>query len=891
MRPLDTLAQIFANALELLNGSEREAYLRSACGGDRALEEEVRRLLAADAAVRANAPEPGLRLPRFGPYQARELIGVGGMGAVYRATREDGQVRQEVAIKAIGPVLWAAAVEERFLRERQILAGLQHPSIARFLDSGVTAEGVPYLAMEFVEGERVDAWCAKAGLDIRERLQLFLKICEAVSFAHRKLIVHRDLKPQNILVTAEGDPKLLDFGIARTLAADDLPERTGGFVFTPLYASPEQLRGEAPGVSCDVYSLGVLLYELLAGVNPFAKAEGAGGASPAEVVTRVLHTEPPPASALAGPADRQRLRGDLDAIVRRAMARDVSDRYPSVEQLAADVRCYLDGFPVHAAQAGRLYRARKFMARRRAGVIAAAALTFSVAAGVTATLWQARAAQRERMAAERRFEVARELAGYLVFDLSPGLEKLQGSTPLRAAVVDRALAYLDRLDAEKSNDPALRAEVGHGYFALADVLGAPYRPNLGQTARARELYQKAIATLAPAVKERPDDIEAQVYLVRARGALARAFEFSGRSADGHKLLEEAAKESSALSQRWPKNYEVQLAAAATWNWWARSLGTGSGFFVTADSSEPALRAAQEAIGHAEAALREKPGDLEAVRLVSVCQGFAGYVTATHDVAAATHYFQQAVQALDRISPSERESAIAQQVRGNALTAYGKNLGHLGRYAEAIPELEEGSRILGSLADADKLNSQAQLEAEAAVNSLADIEAESGAKADALVHYLSAIAATDALIAGSPGNRNFRLQRADLQVKAANLSADLGRRAEAERLADAAVAFYKEAIGRSDASHVELTLAAQALMEIKVRRLRDPKLALGLMTRASQKVPDDNFVQEELAEAYWLNGDRANALVSIRKALSLAGPSLTPERRELLETEKKYAGGR
>src|SRR5580698_1769722 len=263
----------FEAALRIPPGPEREQYLNQLPANDATLLEELRQLLESDTDVQSRASSAPARLPRFGSYQARSLL-----GAVYRATREDGEFRHEVAVKVVAGVMWSPVLDERFRRERQILAGLQHPYIARFLDGGITGEGAPYLVMEYVEGERIDQWCDARRLSIRARLELFLKVCEAVSYAHQKLIVHRDLKPSNILVTSDGEPRLLDFGVARTVQPAGVGEATlqstltPGLFATPLYASPEVLRGENPGVGCDVYSLGVLLYEMLSGRRPFSGA-------------------------------------------------------------------------------------------------------------------------------------------------------------------------------------------------------------------------------------------------------------------------------------------------------------------------------------------------------------------------------------------------------------------------------------------------------------------------------------------------------------------------------------------------------------------------------------------------------------------------------------------
>jgi eukaryotic-like serine/threonine-protein kinase len=496
------LAGWFETALRIPPGPAREQYLAQISSGDVTLLEELQRLLKSDTDVQSRASSAPARLPRFGAYQARALLGLGGMGAVYRATREDGELRHEVAVKVVAGVMWSPVLDEQFRRERQILAGLQHPYIARFLDGGITSEGAPYLVMEYVEGERMDTWCDSRRLSIRARLELFLKVSEAVSYAHQKLIVHRDLKPSNILVTRDGEPRLLDFGVARTLqpGGDGQSTLTPGLFATPLYASPEVLRGENPGVGCDVYSLGVLLYEMLSSRRPFSGANLA----PVQVIEQVLTRDARPASAAvpdaaevaqarsldAAPALRRQLRGDLDAITTKALAKAPGQRYASVEQMAEDVRRHLSGYPVQASSLGGWQRTRKFIARNKARVVAVASVVFALIAGLVGTTWQARVASEERVASDRRFNEARELARYLVFELQTSVGDLPGSTPVRAEMVSRSLAYLDRLAAERTNDENLRVELARGYLQLADVLGNPFRPNIGEPARAKENYRK-----------------------------------------------------------------------------------------------------------------------------------------------------------------------------------------------------------------------------------------------------------------------------------------------------------------------------------------------------------------------------------------------------------------
>ena len=363
------------------------------------------------------------------------------MGAVYLATREDGELRHRAAVKVTAGVLWSPALDERFRRERQILAELQHPYIARFLDGGITGDGAPYLVMEYVEGERIDRWCDHRKLSIRGRLELFLEVCGAVSYAHQKLIVHRDLKPGNILVSADGMPHLLDFGVARTLApsadhADAPTTLTPGLFATPLYASPEVLRGENPGVGCDVYSLGVLLYEMLSGRRPFS----GGNLPPAKIVEQVLESDARRSAGACRTTSRSRrreaprraqtirrqLRGDLDAVAAKALAKSPADRYASVEQMAEDIRRCLAGYPVQAAPVTTWQRAAKFVARNRGRVGAVGLVVSALIAGLIGTAWEARVAREERAASDRRFNEARELARYLVFELQTSVGTFPG---------------------------------------------------------------------------------------------------------------------------------------------------------------------------------------------------------------------------------------------------------------------------------------------------------------------------------------------------------------------------------------------------------------------------------------------------------------------------------
>lgn len=527
------LDPLFVAALEL-EPSERTQFLERSCHGDAELRGELERLLAAaDASAdfleerhsllqrlreaRGARAEPAAG-HRISAYRLIREIGHGGMGTVFLAERADGQFEQRVALKLIN---WRAHDRGELLRfqlERQILARLQHPNIARLLDGGVTDDGRPYFVMDHIEGTAIDRYCDHQRLDVRRRLELFLDVCAAVEFAHRNLIVHRDLKPSNILVTPEGTPKLLDFGVAKILGPDASSgapiTRTGRPPLTPEYASPEQVRGEPLTTASDVYSLGLLLYELLAGHRAYRLATG----SPQEVLETVCGRDPEPPSVRAGRPDRyvgadgrervvtpeevaaahretsetlvRRLRGDLDAIVMTALRKEPPLRYPSAEALARDIERYLAGLPVAALPAGRWYRARKFLRRHGVEAGAAALAVLAVLAGAAAAGWQALEASRERDGAqEARFEAeaARDRAEdvtAVLLDLLAAGDPAEGV--LRDTAAARALFRLGLARAEAlEGQPQVQA-------TLLDALGS-VQSNLGQWDGAEELVSRGLA--------------------------------------------------------------------------------------------------------------------------------------------------------------------------------------------------------------------------------------------------------------------------------------------------------------------------------------------------------------------------------------------------------------
>jgi non-specific serine/threonine protein kinase/serine/threonine-protein kinase len=441
--------------------------------------------------------EPDRRLgARLDSWQLSSVIGSGGMGTVYLANRADRDFTQQAAVKVIAAGRLSRSSERRFREERQILARLEHPHVARLIDGGVAPDGSPYLVMEYVEGTPIDAWAR--GVDLRDRLRMFHDVCLAVQFAHQNLVIHCDLKPANILVTREGAPKLLDFGIARFLERQGEETRTLLHPMTPDYASPEQVRGLQPGTSSDIYSLGVMLYELATGRRPYQLR----GKPLDEVLATVCESE------IEKPSTGS---VDLDAIIWKALQKETQRRYQSVDKLAEDIERYLEGRPVSAQPDTFFYRARKFASRRALPLAAVCAVLVVAGAGVFSTVAQSRRA-------ERRFNDVRALAHSLLFDLYDSISALPGSLPARRQVVSRAQQYLDSLSREANGDSTLTRELVESYRRLALVRGAPYAANLGDSAGALESLRKAQALMEAEAVRYPNDPAVQRTLTIIYGA-------------------------------------------------------------------------------------------------------------------------------------------------------------------------------------------------------------------------------------------------------------------------------------------------------------------------------------------------------------------------------------
>ena len=556
---------------------ERDAFLERSCAQDPKLLADVERLLAAHdragdfisspaiAAVReGGGADEGWVGHLVGPYRVVREIGRGGMGAVYLAERADGQYEQRVALKVIKRGMDTEQVLARFRAERQILASLDHPNIARLLDGGSTDWGVPFLAMEYIEGEPIDVWAAGRVLSVDDRLRLFLQVCGAVSYAHQHLVVHRDIKPLNILVTVDGVPKLLDFGIAKVLheEADQATSTvTGMRLLTPEYASPEQVEGQHATTVSDVYALGVVLYELLTGRSPYRLRSR----TPLDVVEAVRTTDPERPSAVGGTEKlRRRLRGDLDTILLTALRKEPTRRYQSVEQFAGDVRRHLDGLPVRARPDTFGYRAGKFVRRNRMPVAAGVLLALALLGGSVATAYQAQQARAAQARAERRFADVRKLANALLFDYHDAIRDLRGARPVRERMVRDALGYLDGLARESGEDPSLQRELAGAYTRIGDLQGGE-PSSLGDTEGAAKSYGKALGILESLLRADSGNARLRRDAAESAMALGRVVWGRGDLAGGLAHARRARALLDPLVASAPTDTDLRLQLSATNN--------------------------------------------------------------------------------------------------------------------------------------------------------------------------------------------------------------------------------------------------------------------------------------------------------------------------------------
>lgn len=695
----EILSDLFDEVVEL-EGEAREARIVEACRGDRGLERELRALVAADSARESDSflqdvvaseavalTSTDLAGRTLGSWRILEQLGEGGMGAVYLAERADGEYDARAAIKLVRGGVPSASLAERFRLERQILAGLSHPGVAKLLDGGSTTDGTPYLVMELVDGRPITEWCAERRTSVDDRLELFLKVCDAVAHAHAALVAHRDLKPNNILVDESGQPKLLDFGIAKLV--QEMGEEGEGTtltygILTPAYASPEQVSGGRAGVAADVYSLGVLLYELLTGRLPIETR----GLTPAQLMSKVTGEVPAVVSSVAeDDVTRRRLSGDLDAIVSRALRKEPRERYASVDAMAEDVRLHLSGMPINARRDDWSYRTGRLI-RRNAGVVSGGLLILILGVSFTVNaLLQARAVARERDRAEAQRVAAERVSGFLE-SLFTEVDPNQSTGPDLTVrnILDRGA---ERVLSDLEAQPDIQAE-------LATVMGRVYRA-IGELEAAEPLLDSALVARERGAIGSPTDLGDALL---ERGALAYDLGEYEAALDLHTRALAAYRERAEDDSR---------GAASALDWIASSLME----LGRMDEAERHARAAVEMYRRLDPEPNEDLG--------SALTSFTDVLRGRGDIDEALVVGEEAL-AMARALYGDDHLEVA-----HALNQMASTLRQAGRPADAIPLAEEGLEIRRRAFDGP------HAEIAASLGNLANLLAAMGRLDEALVH--------------------------------------------------------------------------------------------------------------------------------------------------------------
>lgn len=803
---------IFHKALEL-PPVHRPAYLAQACLGDDDLRREVEHMLASDnqATTFLDKPpvDPISRLleereqpapARVGPYEILRELGRGGMGAVYLAARADDQYRKQVAIKLVLRDRENANVLDRFRRERQILANLDHPNIALLLDGGATPEGLPYLVMEYVEGRAIDEFCNMGGLNTTARLKLFLTVCAAVQHAHQNLVIHRDLKPSNILVKKDGTVKLLDFGIAKLVGSQPSTtsmDRTATALrlLTPEYASPEQVKGGSITTATDVYQLGVVLYQLLTGHHPFAFKTKAAILQmlmsnepdrPSAAVDRVIEEDslgggktvlvsPESVSAPREGAPnklKKRLEGDLDAVLLKALAKDPARRYTSAEQLSDDIRRHLGDLPVLARGHSIQYLAQKFFRRNRTVAMAATLVLLALIGGVAGAQWEAHVARQERAKAERRFQEVRRVANSFLFEVHDAMAPLAGTTAARQLVVRKAMEYLDNLSKESSGDPTLQRELATAYHRVGDLQGNPNNANLGDTTAALANYRNAMALRESLLAANPKDTALRRDLAASHEAIGDLLVTSGSMEGALETYQKARAIHEQLCSENPADRPLRSLLV-------KSYHNVVGLLAALGQMARAIELSRAALKMSEELAAQDASSSEAQRNLSVAHGRLGNVLdRMGNHSGALENYRKALEIQQKLAAEHPESAQFRRELSLIHEDIGRAMAGGNDIAPATESYRTALAIRRELATNDPQNAQAARDLGFIEMRMGDMFERGGQRAAALESYRRALEVLQGLAAKDPSNLIARRDMALIFERLGNLQAGAGNAAAA-----------------------------------------------------------------------------------------------------------------
>ena len=898
---------IFHEAAGLLE-PERTRVLESRCAGDTTLMAELRSLLDACEREQTQATavsETTLPPLMIGPYSVDHLIGRGGMGAVYLAHRADGQFDQRVAIKVIDMPLSTHLFRERFRNERQILAGLSHPYIARLLDGGVSVEGELYLAMEYIDGVSITRFCEDGKLSIAQRLILFRKVCEAVQYAHQNLIVHRDLKPDNILVVDDGTPRLLDFGTAKILSplTNDVisdATRRGMQTFTPRFASPEQVLGQAITVASDIYSLGVLLFVLLTGRQPYELFDYT-----TEEMVRVIAGEQP-ARPSAGSMPFGRLDAELDSVVLKALRKEPEQRYSTVQQFGADIDAYLEQRPVLAQRGNFQYRARKFARRNRLGIAAALVLGGTLAAGVAGIMWQSHKATTEQHKAEARSTDIRQLSSSLLSELDDAIKQLPGSTSVQQLLVKRVLEHIDRMALDEPDDRLAQLDVVDAYTRLGNLQGNPYDQNIGDAAGALASLDKAVRIAQRFSQQKTPDTEALHAFAYAQQSRGEVLFGLGRTLEALSSTRAAANAFDALAAS-PTATSLQMSEAATV---AGSLGDQLGQAGTngLDRTTEALAAFRQAVALQQRALEIDPQSARARRGLPIMLTKISDVLFQTDAWESTRLLRHALQQMSSFPAQEQSTYTFRRSQAYLQRKLAVALAETGEYDQALSFFESARSINAAFSAADPKNARDQTdlcvvdENEAGFyESMLDSPVLSSGQREryrriALDRLNEALILNNFVLNLHPEQTAERATLADLRRRIGTLLQATPNRTQGAALSRQGMVDFNQIMKSSKLPGHIVDTYVNALLHVEPASLRDPESAIVF---AKQNVDATHATKPlylwSLAMAYDAAGKHAEALECAREGIALLAPVRPGERStvtrksfEALQTTASFA---
>jgi len=885
---------IFDEAIALPEG-QRMSHLEERCDKDTALLAELYSLveasqseeaLTSSMSEEANIQEDSAPKRRsIGPYELDRLLGRGGMGAVYLAHRADGQFRQQLAIKLIDLPLATDLYRKQFRIERQILARLTHPFIARLLDGGVSENGELYLAMDYVDGISILNYCEQNHLSLRDRLLLFENVCSAVQYAHQNLVIHRDLKPDNILVVADGTPRLLDFGTAKLLS--ELPEEAaseftqqGLRSFTPQFASPEQVLGRPISTASDIYSLGVLLFQILAGVPPYVLKE-----FNTEEMLRVICAEPPSKpstlSISAEPPD-----ADLDAIVLKALRKGPEERYLTVDLFATDIKAWLVGLPVIARRGTLRYRAGKFVRRNKLGLTAASLLLAAVGCGVAGVLWQSRVANLERIRAQANAQEMRELSNSFLSEINEAVRDLPGSTPVRRLMVQRVLEHLDRMPHDATEDRSSRLYLVNAYIQLGRLQGNPYEQNIGDGPGALSSLDKALNLAQSLRSTYPKDRIVMKALAFALTTRSRILFGIGRAQEAVASVKAAIPLLNAEIES-PAATPDQIADAAVAH---HLLGDELGEPEVASVGDypNALKEHRRSYALYERALAINPNYGEAKRAIATSHLSVGCILALTDPARAIDEFRTSLSLWDAVSITDKSDNNTRRTILYDSVKLADALTQARDYRSAIATYDEAQHSLKVRAALDTRDSRAQGDLAGILGGKADLYIDmadpllnpgsaahrQGSLQNAMKLLQRSITVTEKLVTVDPNNQLWTAFLANEKVLLGTVEQRLSGPLSGSQMTDSGVATLRRLASASDASSDVLVRATSAMLTVLPVRLRDTSLTIRYGERlAALSHHSDPTSLLMLAQAYDADGQFERSIATAHEGLNLLPPHL------------------